>query len=56
MMKMLFKKKLEDGRMLIAYEDSATEAILFWGKPPNVEGSLKVAKDKLTEKIKEIER
>jgi hypothetical protein len=54
MMKVLFKKKLEDGKTLVAYEtESPTEAILFWGKPPNVEGSIKTTRDKLEEKMRD---
>ena len=51
----LRKTKLEDGRTLVAYEnpDCATEVILFWGKPPFVEGSMKVAKDKWMDKYKD---
>jgi hypothetical protein len=56
MMKVLFKKKLEDGRTLVAYEtESPTEAVLFWGKSPIVEGHMKITRDKLEEKMRSYE-
>ena len=54
MMRILRKTKLEDGRTLVAYEVSANEVIMFWGKPPFVECSMKVAKDKWLDKYKDI--
>lgn len=54
MTKILRKTKLEDGRTLVAYEISATEVILFWGKAPHVEGTMKIAKDKWMDKYKDI--
>lgn len=56
MVKILRKTKLEDGRTLVAYEcqDCATEVVLMWGKPPFIEGSMKIAKDKWLDKYKDL--